>query len=110
VRFGLSGSDSVAAEPRVIQLPIRNQRLIKSTFPVSYAYVSPSDKHAPRPDSFLAQFECELFSFFSLSVISFVIMTGNSTADFVPYLSVGAGDAFQTFLFFFFWAEIEGWC
>lgn len=58
-------------------VPKRNQHIIKSSFPTSYTYLSPSD---PKFPDFVNQF----------------LWTG--TIDWVPYLTVGAALDFRTWL------------
>ncbi|KAJ7601323.1 pyridoxal phosphate-dependent transferase [Mycena rosella] len=61
----------------VLYVPLRNQHIIKSTFPTSDAYVSPADSTGP---NFVDQFDwC-------------------ATIDFVPYLSVATALDFRQWL------------
>jgi len=61
----------------VLYVPKRNQHIIKTTVPTSYAYISPS---SGLPSTFTQQFEW------------------NGTIDFVPYLSVCAALDFRKYL------------
>ncbi|KAJ7919311.1 PLP-dependent transferase [Mycena leptocephala] len=58
----------------VLYVPLRNQHLIKSSFPISAAYLSPSSRSGP---NFVEQFEW------------------TATIDFVPFLSVAAALDFR---------------
>ncbi|KAJ7492082.1 PLP-dependent transferase [Mycena latifolia] len=61
----------------VLYVPLRNQHLIKSTFPTSETYISPTDRPGP---NFVEQFDW------------------TATIDFVPYLSVAAALDFRQWL------------
>ncbi|KAJ7757543.1 PLP-dependent transferase [Mycena metata] len=47
----------------VLYVPLRNQHLIKSSFPVSAAYISPANRTGP---NFVEQFDCAFSSLFTL--------------------------------------------
>ncbi|KAJ6541803.1 pyridoxal phosphate-dependent transferase [Mycena capillaripes] len=61
----------------VLYVPLRNQHIIKSTFPTSAAYLSPSSRNGP---NFVEQF------------------TWIATVDFVPFLSVAPALDFRQWL------------
>ncbi|KAJ7069041.1 PLP-dependent transferase [Mycena belliarum] len=61
----------------VLYVPLRNQHLIKSTFPTAAAYLSPADRTGP---NFVEQFEWI------------------ATIDFVPYFSVATALDFRQWL------------
>ncbi|KAJ7157162.1 PLP-dependent transferase [Mycena filopes] len=61
----------------VLYVPLRNQHLIKSSFPISAYYISPSDRTGP---NFVEQFDWV------------------ATVDFVPFLSVAAALDFRQWL------------
>ncbi|KZS93866.1 PLP-dependent transferase [Sistotremastrum niveocremeum HHB9708] len=67
----------------ILYVPKRNQHIIKTSFPTSWSYASPSDPKEPgypEPPNFVAQFE----------------WTG--TIDFVPYLSIPFALEFREWL------------
>ncbi|KAJ7045044.1 PLP-dependent transferase [Mycena alexandri] len=61
----------------VLYVPLRNQHLIKSSFPISAAYISPSNRTGP---NFVEQFDWV------------------ATVDFVPYLSVATALDFRKWI------------
>lgn len=75
--------------------PFSNQHIIQSSFPTSYAYISPKNRDGP---NFVEQFECKSVWHHLIFREILILPLGNGTIDFVPYISASCALDFREWL------------